>query len=66
HEEDMDQAAHSIFQRYMSLEEAKGYWKGLSELTDWVKLIIEPTHIASFDYSKDKLYLEATTKYISK
>ncbi|MFW9829102.1 MAG: pyridoxamine 5'-phosphate oxidase family protein, partial [Candidatus Thorarchaeota archaeon] len=25
HEEDMDQAAHSIFQRYMSLEEAKGY-----------------------------------------
>jgi len=64
-DKDMDQAAHSIFSRYMSEEEAKGYWKGLSELTDWIKVIIEPTHIASFDYSKDKEYLEATKKYIS-
>ena len=65
YEENMDQAAHSIFSRYMSEEEAKGYWKGLSELTEWVKVIIEPVHIASFDYSKDKKYLEATKKYIS-
>lgn len=64
-EENMDQAAHSIFSRYMSEEEAKRYWKGLSELTEWVKVIIEPVHIASFDYSKDKEYLEATKKYIS-
>lgn len=64
-EEIMDQAAHSIFSRYMSEEKAKGYWKGLSELTKWVKVIIEPVHIASFDYSKDKEYLEATKKYIS-
>ncbi len=64
-EENMDQAAHSIFSRYMSEEEARGYWKGLSELTDWIKVIIEPTHIVSFDYSKDSRYLEATKKYIS-
>ena len=63
--EDMDQAAHSIFSRYMSEEEARGYWKGLSELTEWVKVIVEPIHIASFDYSKDTRYLDATKKYIS-
>lgn len=64
-EGDMDQAAHSIFSRYMSEEEARGYWKGLSELTEWVKVIVEPIHIASFDYSKDIKYLDATKKYIS-
>lgn len=64
-EENMDQAAHSIFSRYMSEEEARGYWKGLSELTEWVKIIVEPIHIASFDYSKDTKYLDATKKYIS-
>ncbi|MFX0020156.1 MAG: pyridoxamine 5'-phosphate oxidase family protein [Promethearchaeota archaeon] len=63
-EEDMDQAAHSIFNRYMSEEEAKLYWKGLSELTEWVKVIVQPIKIASFDYSKDNKYREATTKYI--
>ena len=63
-EEDMDQAAHSIFNRYMSEEEARGYWKGLSELTEWIKVTIQPIKIASFDYSKDKKYREATTKYI--
>lgn len=63
--EDMDKVAHSIFRRYMSEEEARGYWKGLSELTEWVKIIVEPIHIASFDYSKDTKYLDATKKYIS-
>ena len=58
-----DQDAHSIFSRYMSQEEARGYWKGLSELTEWMKVIVKPIHIASFDYSKDKKYLEATKKY---
>jgi len=62
-EEDMDQTAHKIFSRYMSEEEAKGYWKGLSELTEWVKVTVEPVHIASYDYDKDSKYLEATKKY---
>ena len=61
----MDNAAHSIFKRYMSEKEAKGYWKGLSELTEWVKIIVKPIHIASFDYSKDSKYLEAINKYTS-
>ncbi|KKN34896.1 hypothetical protein LCGC14_0789120 [marine sediment metagenome] len=60
----MDQDAHSIFSRYMSQEEARGYWKGLSELTEWMKVIVKPIHIASFDYGKDTQYLEATKKYI--
>jgi len=60
---DMDQATHSIFSRYMSQEEANGYWKGLSELTEWIIVIVKPIHIASFDYSKDTKYLEATKKY---
>ena len=62
-EKDIDHAAHSIFKRYMSEKEAKGYWKGLSELTEWVKVIVIPIHIASFDYSKDSKYLEAIKKY---
>ena len=59
----MDKTAHSIFSRYMSEEEAKGYWKGLSELTEWIKIIVEPIRFASFDYSKDTKYLDATKKY---
>ncbi len=64
-EKDMDHAALSIFSRYMSEEEAKGYWKGLSEITEWVKVIVTPIHIASFDYVKDTKYLEAIKKYTS-
>lgn len=64
-DKDMDQAAHSLFSRYMSEKEAKGYWKGLSELTEWIKVIVKPIHIASFDYSRDKKFLEATKKYTS-
>jgi len=64
-EKDMDHAALSIFSRYMSEEEAKGYWKGLSEITEWLKVIVKPIHVASFDYSKDTKYLEAIKKYTS-
>jgi general stress protein 26 len=64
-EKDMDQAAHSIFSRYMSEDAAKGFWKGLSELTEWVNIIVKPTHMASFDYSKDTEYFEAIRKYAS-
>ena len=49
----------------LSDKEAKGYWKGLKELTEWVKVTVEPVHIASFDYSKDSKYLDATKKYTS-
>lgn len=61
----LDQTALSIFGKYMSEEEAKGYWKGLSELTEWAAVMIKPIHMASFDYSKDTRYLEATKKYTS-
>ncbi|MFX1528550.1 MAG: pyridoxamine 5'-phosphate oxidase family protein [Promethearchaeota archaeon] len=62
-DKDMDHTAHSIFKRYMSDEEAEAYWKGLSELTEWVRLIITPTDITSFDYSKDTAYSKAVEKY---
>jgi len=62
---DMDQTAHKIFRRYMSEEEAKSYWKGLAELTEWIKVIVEPVHIASFDYGKDTKYSDAIKKYTS-
>lgn len=64
-DKNMDQTAHSIFKRYMTEEEAKGYWKGLAELTEWIKVVVKPSHMVSFDYSKDTKYLEATKKYIS-
>lgn len=63
-EEYKEEVVHSIFSRYMSEEEAKGYWKGLSEIMDGVIVIIKPIHMASFDYSKDKKYFKATKKYI--
>ena len=63
-DKDMGQAAVSIFSRHMPQEAARAYWKGLSELTEWTKVIVKPINIASFDYSKDTKYSEATKKYM--
>ena len=62
-DKDIDQDAPSIFSRYMSHEKAKGLWKGLSELTEWTKVIVKPSHNASFDYGKDAKFSEARKKY---
>ncbi|MFW9873099.1 MAG: hypothetical protein ACFFG0_08370 [Candidatus Thorarchaeota archaeon] len=59
----LDQVAHSIFRRYISEDKTKGYWKSLSELSEWVLVIVESIRLATFDYSKDTKYLEASTKY---
>ena len=64
-DKNMYQEAHSMLRRYMSQKKAEGYWKGLSELTEWIKVIVQPIHIASFDYSKDPKYLDATKKHLS-
>ncbi|MFW9998883.1 MAG: pyridoxamine 5'-phosphate oxidase family protein [Candidatus Hodarchaeota archaeon] len=61
----LEETAISIFSRYMPQKEAKGYYKGLSEIGEWVKISVTPDHIASFDYAKDTIYSEATTKYTS-
>ncbi len=64
-DKNMDQEAHSILCRYISQKEAEGYWKGLSELPEWIKVNVKPIHIASFDYSKDTKYLDVIKKYTS-
>jgi len=64
-DKDIDNIAHAMFERYMPQEEAKNYWKGLSELTEWLIIDIKPTRIVTFDYAKDKRYLDATKKYSS-
>ncbi len=62
-EKNVDQAGRSLISKYMPEEEAKGVWKGLSELTEWVIVIVKPIHMASFDYNKDTRFFEATRKY---
>ena len=62
-EEILEETAISIFKRYMPQEKAKGYYKGLAEISEWVKITVTPDHIASFDY--DTTYSEATSKYTS-
>lgn len=59
----LEDTAVSIINRYMSQKEAKDYYKGLSEIGEWVKITVIPDHITSFDYTKDTTYSEATSKY---
>jgi len=39
---------------------AESYARGLLSLTRWVKIVVTPTHMASFDYTKDQAYKTAT------
>lgn len=49
----------SLCERYMSRDKAQSYAQGLLNLTRWVKIVVVPEHMSSFDYEKDIAYKTA-------
>ena len=49
-------------EKYMSREEAEKAWQIMNEWAKWVKIIVSPERIASFDYDKDDKWQELLTK----
>ena len=49
-------------EKYMSREEAEKSWQIMNEWAKWVKIIVSPERIASFDYDKDDKWQELLTK----
>ncbi len=49
-----------LCEKYFSEEKAEKYARGLLTLTKWVKIVVTPIHLASFDYNKDNAYKTAT------
>lgn len=50
----------SALERYRPKDKTEAYARGLFKLAKWVKIIVKPERIASFDYSKDEAYRTAT------
>ncbi|MFX0182244.1 MAG: pyridoxamine 5'-phosphate oxidase family protein [Candidatus Hodarchaeota archaeon] len=51
-----DLEAVSLLEKYFSKEDAEKTLEGVSKLAKWVKILIKPTSMASFDYVKDDKY----------
>ncbi len=49
-----------LCEKYIPVGKAEDYAKGLMSLTRWVKIVITPKRMASFDYMKDQAYKTAT------
>ncbi|MFX0063408.1 MAG: pyridoxamine 5'-phosphate oxidase family protein [Candidatus Hermodarchaeota archaeon] len=56
-----DSEALSLLEKYLPKEDARKTLDGLNKLAKWVKISIKPTHMASFDYAKDKKYWKAVS-----
>lgn len=48
-----------LCKKYFPGDRAENYARGLLSLTEWAKIVVTPTHVASFDYTKDKTYKAA-------
>jgi len=57
-----DPEAISMLEKYMSSEESEKWWQILNEHAKWVKITVKPEKMASFDYTKDKVWDEMTNK----
>ncbi|MHA2366447.1 MAG: pyridoxamine 5'-phosphate oxidase family protein [Candidatus Hodarchaeales archaeon] len=51
----------SIFERYMTKEQAKTSVEGLAKLATWLIMKVTIKNVTSFDYSKDTVYRQAVT-----
>ncbi len=49
----------SFFEKYIPKDKVTGYTKELFKLTNWVRIGVKPSRIASFDYAKDDAYRKA-------
>ena len=50
----------NLCEKYFPGDRAESYVRGLLGLTKWGKIVVTPTHMASFDYRKDEAYKTAT------
>ena len=50
----------SLCEKYIMDGKAESYARGLLSLARWVKIVVTPKHMASFDYTKDQAYKTAT------
>jgi hypothetical protein len=48
-----------LCEKYFPVDRAESYAKGPLSLTRWVKIVVTPKHMASFDYTKDETYKTA-------
>lgn len=51
----------SLFEKYFSKEEAESTMKRVQKVSKWMKVVVSPTRIASFDYGKDTTWREAVS-----
>jgi nitroimidazol reductase NimA-like FMN-containing flavoprotein (pyridoxamine 5'-phosphate oxidase superfamily) len=49
-----------LCEKYIPGGKAESYARGLMSLTRWVKIVVTPMRMASFDYEKDQAYKTAT------
>ena len=49
-----------LCEKYIKNGKAESYARGLLSLARWVKIVVTPKHMASFDYTKDQAYKTAT------
>ena len=49
----------ALFKRYMPEEQTVNYAKAMLKLTPWLKIIVKPERIGSFDYKKDETFHKA-------
>ena len=49
----------SLFEKYMTKDKAESAMQGLFKISTWVKIVVTPKRIASFDYAKDITYRTA-------
>jgi hypothetical protein len=49
-----------LCQKYFQGDRAKSYASGLLSLARWVKIVVTPQRMVSFDYTKDESYKRAT------
>lgn len=48
-----------LCEKYIAKDRAESYARGLLGLSRWVKMVVRPERVASFDYSKDEAYKKA-------
>jgi nitroimidazol reductase NimA-like FMN-containing flavoprotein (pyridoxamine 5'-phosphate oxidase superfamily) len=49
-----------LCEKYIPDGKAESYARGLLSLTRWVRIVVTPKRMASFDYTKDQAYKTAT------
>jgi hypothetical protein len=49
----------SLFEKYFSKEQVEPTAKRVLKVSKWMKVVVSPTKMASFDYGKDAIWRDA-------